>query len=101
MGAFALEKITGMIQKLNELKQNPTDNTLRTECRELRPLIDIIGEPAVRRKLLMMYDDLFHTAPHEQDIDFLRQLLLGDSQYRSALENIIAEAKSHQEGNET
>ena len=60
MGEFARTRIDHVIDDLEKLKKMPQDPKLKKECRQL---IEHIGEPIIRRKLQMMYDDAVGSDP--------------------------------------
>ena len=60
MGEFAHTRIEKVIGDLEKLKKSPQDLKLKKECRQL---IEHIGEPIIRRKLMMMYDEAVSSAP--------------------------------------
>lgn len=101
LGEFAHARIEEVIRNLNALKKNPGDETLRETCRGYKQLIEIIGEPVIKRKLQNLYADLFDTGPedaHRRDLAELSRLLeSGDpaqrEKYRKLLKNILSEAK--------
>lgn len=70
LGEFAYSKIVWISQKLNELKGNPNVES-REQYRYLDKLIDLIGEPVVRRKLQILYDEVF---PDNSDTEYRRFL---------------------------
>lgn len=102
LGEFAHSKIEEVIKELNKLKKNPNDKALRETCRGYKQLIEIIGEPVIKRKLQNLYADLFDTDQedaHRRDLAELSRLLeSGDpaqrDKYRELLKNILSEAKS-------
>lgn len=101
LGEFAHARIEEVIRDLNKLKKNPNDKALRKTCRGYKQLIDIIGEPVIRRKLQNLYADLFDTAPedgHRRDLAELSRLLeSGDpaqrEKYRELLKNMLSDIK--------
>ena len=101
LGEFAHARIEEVIRDLNKLKKNPNDKALRETCRGYKQLIDIIGEPVIRRKLQNLYADLFDTAPedgHRRDLAELSRLLeSGDpaqrEKYRELLKNMLSDIK--------
>lgn len=60
MGEFAHTRIEKVIGDLEKLKESPQDLKLKKECRQL---IEHIGEPIIRKKLMMMYDEAVGSDP--------------------------------------
>ena len=69
LGEYAFTRIDAVIKDLNDLKDalEKPDNAgtdiekLKGKCRKHEGLINTIGEPVIRRKLEMLYRDVFHT----------------------------------------
>lgn len=101
LGEFAHARIEEVVRNLNALKKNPNDEKLRDTCRGYKQLIEIIGEPVIKRKLKNLYGDLFDTGPedaHRRDLAELSRLLeSGDPEerekYRELLKKMLSEAK--------
>ena len=79
LGEFAYSKIVWISQKLNELKDNPNVES-REQYRYLDKLIDLIGEPVVRHKLQMLYDEVFS---NNRDTEYRRFLEDLNNLYKS------------------
>jgi hypothetical protein len=60
MGEFARTRIDKVIDDLEKLKKSPQDLKLKKECRKL---IEHIGEPIIRKKLMMMYNEAVGSDP--------------------------------------
>lgn len=60
MGEFARTRIDKVIDDLEKLKKAPQDLKLKKECRQL---IEHIGEPIIRKKLMMMYNEAVGSDP--------------------------------------
>ncbi len=102
LGEFAYSKIVWISHKLNELKGNP-DLESREQYRYLDKLIDLIGEPVVRRKLQMLYDEVFadHTdAEHHRFLEELNGLYMSeDPEDRKKYQDILKVMRSGSFGN--
>jgi hypothetical protein len=59
MGEFAKKKIDDVIKDLNQ--DDPKDKIDEIRKKEMKFIIDQIGEPLIKRKLNQMYNDIFHS----------------------------------------
>lgn len=97
IGEFAFSRIEEMINRLNELKNNPADTKLREQCRDYSRIINIIGEPVIRQRLELLYHEACDQLD-EQDIeDVGRRLNNHDpaqrKKYREMLQKLLDETK--------
>ena len=74
IGAFAHERICEIIDKMNQLKKSPEDEKLWAICEGYGPIIDMIGEPIIRRKLRQMYADIFSAKSEDLHDRYLKKL---------------------------
>ena len=75
IGEFAHRKINAIISDLDDLTHFPDNTALRETCQAHRQVIDIIGEPMLRGKLLSMYEEAMEKGAHNQNHDKLALLL--------------------------
>jgi hypothetical protein len=98
LGEFAYFRISEMIKNLEELEKHPENCALRKTCKEYRQVIDIIGEPVLRRKLDMMYVNIFGSNdkdPNELALERVEQLLKRDAiKYRERLMKMLSDVES-------
>ena len=81
LGEFAHSRISKVIDDLEELKRYPDKCKLRKTCEDHLQLINRIGEPIIRRKLLMMYEDAIgsgHARLEKQSLERVVRLLESD-----------------------
>lgn len=101
LGEFAYFKITAVIDDLNELKKSPDNDALREKCRGHNRLINIIGEPMIRKKLKLLYAELFDgnsDDPYKRDLERLSKLCESSnpeerSKYQKMLQKILSDGK--------
>lgn len=67
MGGFAKKKITDIVQVLENFRKNSQDPNLKEECISQRRTIDIVGDPIIKHKLQMRYQELMHPKSECQD----------------------------------
>lgn len=103
LGEFAFSRIVDISNKLNELKANPDDVQSREQYRDLDKWIDLIGEPVVRRKLQMLYDEVFpdnSDAEHHRFLEELNGLYMSeDPEDRKKYQDILKAMRSGSFGN--
>ena len=103
LGEFAYARIVEISKKLNELKANPDDVQIREQYRELDKLIDLIGEPVVRRKLQMLYDEVFpnnNDTEHRRFLEDLNGLYMSeDPEDRKKYQDLLKAMRSGSFGN--
>lgn len=75
LGEFAHARISKVIDDLERLKKTPDDWKLSETCRGHLQLINHIGEPIIRRKLLMMYEEVVDSDPARLDKESLERLV--------------------------
>lgn len=100
LGDYAHFQIEQIIKDLQDLKNNPEVAHLREKCRGYDRLINIIGEPVIRRKLQMLYDDVFANDSIECDdrlFAALREKLNSEdpserTRYHEMLEKMLSSA---------
>lgn len=100
LGDYAHSQIEQIIKDLQEMKSNPEVANLTEKCRSYDRLINIIGEPVIRRKLQMLYDDVFANDSlgcDERLCAALRQKLNSDdpserTRYHEMLEKMLSSA---------
>lgn len=88
---------------LLEKKGIKSTDDFKKICQEYDSVIQIIGEPVVRRKLQMLYDEVFpndEKNQYKQNLEKLNHLLeYGDektkAQYRELLAKIVSDSSSH------
>ncbi len=56
MGEFAYQKLRQAIHDLQDLRNNPENEQLRNQCQQYKYIIDIVGDPVLKRKLEMLYN---------------------------------------------
>lgn len=97
IGEFAYSRISEMIKELEKMKECSDDQDQRAKCVEYRRLINIIGEPVLRKKLLMMCDDILgkkEPNPDELALERIEQLLKRDAvKYRERLMKMLSDVK--------
>lgn len=90
------------LKVLSESSEGLTAKTFKAYCQKYGSLIQMIGEPLIRRKLQALYDDLF-LADNEREcnknLEELTRLLNSDDEqmrkkYRDALKNLLADSSS-------
>lgn len=103
VGEFAHSRIGMVVEDLQKLKSNPNIPGLREKCQEYKYLIDIIGEPIIKRKLKALYDELFRDdcdSSYQQKLDELKHMLKNSDlekrrQYEAMLEQVLSEMKDN------
>lgn len=101
LGEYAHFRIKKVIEDMDKLKRDPGNAVLKETCRSHHQLINIIGEPVIRRKLQTLYNELFDNepdAPHKQDLAQLIRLLESEdpeekAKSRALLKEILSLAK--------
>lgn len=105
LGEFAYSKINDIIKNLQMLKENNNSTPPCEECEKYIHLINIIGEPVIRRKLQTLYFELFPVGSHdiyEQQITDLAHVLKNTDprkreKYKALLDKVLSEMQESSE----
>lgn len=104
LGQFALTRIDAVIKDLQKLKEHPEDTALREQCRSHKEVINIIGEPVVKRKLQELYSELFNDdceITYKQQLAELSSMLNSSDpetrdKCKALLDNLLSKMKDNQ-----